>query len=56
MDSKYEYGCGQSNSTMRVAAGVKGDLYKRGQRSPKVGQRNNSETVRDRAKVSVEGK
>ena len=41
---------------MHVAVGVKGDLDKRGQRSPKVGQRNNSETLRDKAKLSIKGK
>ena len=50
------WGCGLSNGTMHVAVGVKRDLDKRGQRSPKVGQRNNSETLRDRAKVSIKGK
>jgi hypothetical protein len=39
-----------------LPSGVKGDLDKWGQRSPKVGQQNNSETLRDGAKVSIEGK
>ena len=41
---------------MHVAVGVKGDLDRRGERSPKVGQLNNSETLRDGTQVSIEGK
>ena len=53
MESKYEIWYGLSNGTINFDAGVKGDLDKRGQRSPKVGQRKNSETLRDRQKVSM---
>ena len=42
IDSKWESMHGLSNGTTHFDAGVKGDPDKRGQRSPKVGQRYNS--------------
>ena len=55
-ERKYEVGYDLSNETITIDPGVTVDLDTWGQRSPKAYKLNNSETARDRQKLSTDNK